>query len=148
MILINTTGYSQEDEKKEITEEGLKGTYSLTLVIGHSHVFAGIKENGKKGFKVFPSWGFDYDYRVSNRQAIGVQTDMVVETFEEENHENKVIERTRPVTTVATAIFKAGKTFGFIPGMGGEFAQEGNFAVIRLGAEAGWEMKNNWEFGV
>jgi hypothetical protein len=148
LILIMTTGYSQEEEKKETKDEGLKGTHRLTLVIGHSHVFAGIKENGKKGFKIFPSWGFDYDYWVSNRLAIGVQTDMVVETFEVENHENTVIERTRPVTTVAAAIFKAGKSIGLIAGMGGEFAHEGNFAVTRLGAEAGWEMKNNWEFGV
>ena len=148
LILIMNTAYSQDEENGQTKEEGLKGTHRLTLVIGHSHVFGGIRENGKKGLKVFPFWGFDYDYWISNRFAIGVQTDMVVETFEVENHENTVIERTRPVTTVAAAIFKAGKSIGFIAGMGGEFAQEGNFAVTRLGMEAGWEMKNNWEFGI
>lgn len=149
LVLIVITLYSQETEKKETKEEeSLKGTHRFTLVIGHSHVFGGIKENGEKGLKVFPFWGFDYDYWISNRLAIGLQTDMVVETFEVEDHENTVIERTRPVTTIAAAIIKASKTIGFIAGMGGEFAHEGNFAVTRLGVEAGWEMKKNWEFGI
>ena len=148
MISIVSTAFSQEEKKEETKEEGLKGTHRLTLIIGHSHVFGGIKENGEKGLKVFPFWGFDYDYWLSNRLAIGVQTDMVVETFEVEDHENTVIERTRPVTTVAAAIIKASKTIGFIAGMGGEFAHEGSFAVTRLGMEVGWEMKNNWEFGI
>ena len=149
LVLLIITAFSQETEKKETNEEkGLKGVHRLTLVLGHSHVFGGIKENGKKGLKVFPSWGFDYDYWVSDRVAIGVQTDMVVETFEVEDHENTIIERTRPVTAVAAAIIKAGKSIGFIAGMGGEFAHEGNFVVTRLGMEAGWEMKNNWEFGL
>lgn len=149
LVFIMISAYSQEPEKKETHEErGLKGAHRLTLVLGHSHVFGGIKENGEKGLKVFPFWGFDYDYWISDRLAIGMQMDMVVETFEVEDHENTVIERTRPITTVAAAIFKAGEHISFIGGMGGEFAHEGNFAVTRLGMETGWEMKNNWEFGI
>jgi len=73
---------------------------------------------------------------------------MMIETFEVEDHENTVIERSRPITAIAVAIFKPKEHVSFIAGMGGEFAEEENFAVTRLGIETGWEMKNNWEFGI
>ena len=71
-----------------------------------------------------------------------------MKTFEVEDRNNTVIERTKPVTIVAAAIFKPKKHVAFVAGMGGEFASEGNYALTRLGIESGWEIKNNWEFGI
>jgi len=145
-ILLITAVFAQEHEKKE--EVALKGTHRLTLVLGHSHLSEGIKENGKKGWKTVPSTGIDYDYWLSNHWAIGVQTDIVIEDFEVEDHDQTVIERSKPLSTVAVAIFKPGEHVSFLAGMGGEFAKEENFALTRLGIETGWEMKNHWEFGI
>ena len=80
--------------------------------------------------------------------AIGLQTDVMVETFEVEDHDQVVIERNKPIATVVTGIFKPKEHVSFIAGMGAEFAKEENFALTRLGIETGWEMKNNWEFGI
>jgi len=149
MTLIMITANSQEAEKKETEkEEALKGTHRLSFVLGHSHLSEGIQDNGKKGWKAVPSVGFDYDYWLSNHWAIGLQTDLMVETFEVEDHDQVVIERDKPIATVITGIFKPGEHVSFIAGMGGEFAKEENFALTRLGIETGWEMKNNWEFGI
>ena len=148
LVFIMITASAQEVEKKETTEEVLKGTHRLSLVLGHSHLSTGIQENGKKGWKAIPSWGLDYDYWLSNHWAIGLQTDMMVETFEVEDEDNTVIERTRPIALVAAAIFKPKEHVAFTAGMGGEFASEGNYALTRLGIESGWEIKNNWEFGI
>jgi hypothetical protein len=149
LVLIMITAYSQEAEKKETEkEEALKGTHRLSLVLGHSHLSEGIQDNGKKGWKVVPSWGIDYDYWISNHWAIGLQTDMMVETFEVEDHDNIVIERSRPIAIVAAGIFKPGEHVSFIAGMGGEFAEEGNYTLTRVGIETGWSLKNNWEFGI
>ena len=139
---------AQEAEKKETKEEGLKGTHRLSLVLGHSHLSTGIQKNGKKGWKAVPSWGLDYDYWISNHWAIGLQTDLMIETFEVEDHDNTVIERTKPITIVGAAIFKPKEHISFVAGMGGEFASEGDYALTRLGIESGWEIKNNWEFGI
>ena len=137
---------AQESEKKE--EVVQKGTHRFTLVLGHSHLSEGIQDNGKKGWKAVPSTGIDYDYWLGNHWALGVQTDVMIETFEVEDHDHTVIERSKPLSTVAVAVFKPKEHVSFIAGMGGEFAKEGNFALTRLGIETGWEMKNNWEFGV
>jgi hypothetical protein len=149
LVLIMITSSAQETEKKEAKEEEpLKGTHRLTIVLSHSHLNTGILENGEKGWKAVPSWGLDYDYWIGNHWAIALQTDMIVETFEVEDQENTVIERTRPITIVGAAIFKPTKHVSFIAGMGGEFASEGNYALTRIGIESGWEIKNNWEFGI
>jgi hypothetical protein len=148
LVLIMITVSAQEAEKKETKEEALKGTHRFSLVLGHSHLSTGIQENGKKGWKAIPSWGIDYDYWISNQWAIGLQTDMMVESFEVEDHDNTVIERSRPITIVAGGIFKPKEHVSFTAGMGGEFAKEGNYAVTRLGIESGWALKNNWEFGI
>jgi len=149
LVLIMITTYSQEAEKKETEkEEALKGTHRLSLILGHSHLSEGLQDNGKKGWKAVPSIGFDYDYWVSDHWALGLQNDVMVETFEVEDHDNTVIERSKPFSSVAVVIFKPGEHLSFIAGMGGEFAKEENFALTRLGIESGWEMKNNWEFGI
>jgi len=146
-ILLVITASSQESEKKE-EEASQKGTHRFTLVLGHSHLSEGIKDNGHKGWKTVPSTGIDYDYWIGDHWAIGVQTDIVIEDFEVEDHDQTVIERSKPLATVGVAIFKPGEHISFLAGMGGEFAKEENFALTRLGIETGWEMKNHWEFGI
>jgi hypothetical protein len=148
LVSIMIAAFAQDETKITKEEEVLKGTHRLSLVLGHSHLNTGIQDNGKKGWKAVPSWGLDYDYWISNHWAIGLQTDMMIETFEVEDHDNAVIERTKPVAIVGAAIFKPQKHVSFIAGMGGEFASEGNYALTRLGIESGWEIKNNWEFGI
>lgn len=145
-ILTATTINAQEKEIKE--EEALKGTHRLSLVLGHSIVSEGILDNGRKGWKSIPSWGFDYDYWINNHWAIGLHNDVMIETFEVEEEDNTVVERSKPFTSVASVIFKPKKHVSFIAGMGSEFAKEDNFVVSRLGIESGWEIKENWEFGI
>ena len=146
-ILIIFSAPAQEAEKKE-EEPSQKGTHRISLVLGHSHLSQGIQDNGKKGWKAIPSTGVDYDYWISNHWAIGAHTDIMIEDFEVEDHDQAVIERSTPLATVGVVIFKPKEHVSFIGGMGGEFAKEGNFALTRLGIETGWEMKNHWEFGI
>ena len=149
LMIISIVGAAQEAEKKETKEEeALKGTHRFTLVLGHTLLSEGIGESGKRGWITVPSWGFDYDYWISNHWAIGLQNDMVIENFLVEKPDNTVIERSSPLTSVAAMIFKPKKHISFITGIGGEFSKEENFVLTRLGIESGWEMKKNWEFGI
>jgi hypothetical protein len=148
LMLFIMAAYGQENVKKESKEEALKGANRLSLVLGHAHLSQGIKDDGTKGWKAVPSIAFDYDYWISNHWAIGLHNDLMVEDIEVEDHDNTVIERSKPFASVATAIFKPKRHVSFMAGMGAEFAAEGNLALTRLGIETGWEMKNNWEFGI
>jgi hypothetical protein len=146
--LLLAIGVCGQEESNKPEPDGPKGAHRLSVMIGHSHLNKGIMENGKRGWTSNPSWAIDYDYWISDRWAIGLQNDIVVETFEVEDNNDEVIERTKPVTSLASLLFKPKEHILFIVGAGGEFAKEEDFFVTRLGIESGWEIKNNWEFGV
>lgn len=149
VFIIVVSATAQEAERKESTEqEGLRGTHRFSLIISHTHLSQGIKENNKRSWIVIPSWGFDYDYWIGDHWALGLQNDLMVETFKVEDQDNTVIERTRPFSSIASVIFKPKEHIGFVAGMGGEFAKEENFAVTRFGIEACREMKKDWEFSI
>ena len=37
------------------------------------------------------------------------------------------------------------RVFGAVAGAGGEFAEEENLTVVRIGIDYGWEIGENWE---
>jgi hypothetical protein len=146
-IIVTINAVAQEVVRKDVKEnKDIKGTHRISVLIGHSHLSHGIMENKKRGWTVIPSWGCDYDYWINNHWALGLQSDLMIESFKVEDHESEVIERTMPFASVASVIFKPKEHLGFIFAMGGEFAKEETFFMTRLGIESGWEMRSNWEF--
>ena len=127
---------------------GAKGNHRVTLGLGHSFMSKGRNNEGKTVWLPVPSWSLNYDYWISNRWALGLQTDLVTETFEVEESDGQSLERERPVALVLAAIFKPGRHFSFIAGGGIEFEHERNLGLSRLGIEYGLELPKQWEAGV
>lgn len=125
---------------------GMKGANRLTLGLGHTHVSEG-KVDGRTEWIVMPSWSLNYDYWVSNKWAVGLQTDLLLETFVIENHEEELIERKHPLAVVPVALYKAGKNLTLFGGIGIEFSSAQNLSTTRLGFEYGFHMPKNWEVG-
>jgi hypothetical protein len=125
---------------------GMKGSHRLTLGLGHTHVSQG-KVDGETRWLVLPSWSINYDYWITNKWAVGLQTDLITETFLIESNDGEEFERASPIAVVPVAMFKSGKHWSFIVGVGGEFAREHDFALTRLGIEYGWHLPKNWELG-
>lgn len=136
--------FSQEE-----LEKGEKGSHRITLVLSHANVYQGIKDGDTKWLSL-PSWGLDYDYRLSDRWAIGLHTDIIVESFEVKtnlSNEEETIKRSSPIAPALVGIFKATKHSSFLFGMGAEFAKEENLFLSRAGYEWGTEIKGDWELG-
>jgi hypothetical protein len=125
---------------------GLKGSHRLTIGLGHTHVSEG-KVDGKTQWLVMPSWSLNYDYWVSDKWAIGLQNDLILESFIIENNEEELIERARPLAVVPVALFKPGKNFTLLGGVGAEIAKGHTLATTRFGMEYGFHLPNNWEVG-
>lgn len=143
--------FSQEKitGRKDSTEENIKGTHQIALFISHSKINEGKGTDGNNDWLIVPSWSLDYNYWLAERWALGVHSDMFVESFEVVDHEGTeettTISRTRPIAIVPVVIFKPGLYGSFVAGVGGEFAKEGNFALTRLGYEYSWELPKRWE---
>jgi hypothetical protein len=121
--------------------------HKVMLVFAHAMTPEGINVDGKKTFLFLPSWGLDYDYRISEKWSVGIHSDFVIENFEFENPEEIVQERSTPLALVASAGYKIGKHFTAIVGGGAELAKEENLPVIRVGADYGWEI-GEWEIAL
>lgn len=139
--------HAQTNEPHEQHEHhGMKGANRLTLGLGHTHVSRGLVD-GKREWLVVPSWSLNFDHWVSDKWAVGIQSDLILETFVIENNEGVEFEREKPFTLVPVAIYKPGKRFEVLGGIGGEFAKGHNFVLTRLGVEYGFHIPGNWEVG-
>jgi hypothetical protein len=122
--------------------------HKVVLVLGHAMTPEGININGKKTLLFLPSWGLDYDYRLNEIWSIGLHSDIIIENFSFENSKQIIQERTTPLATIATVGYRLGKHLTAMVGAGAEFAKEENLAVLRVGADYGWELGENWEVAV
>ncbi|MGB4772035.1 MAG: hypothetical protein WBP58_11270 [Chitinophagaceae bacterium] len=127
-------------------EHSMKGASRLTLGLGHTHISEGVID-GKTRWLVAGSWSLNYDYWISNKFAIGIQNDLVMETFIIEDKEKESIERSYPWSIVPVAIYKPGKRFSMLGGVGYEVAAGKSLALTRLGIEYGFHLPKNWEVG-
>jgi hypothetical protein len=148
ILFINFQAFAQET-KGNNEKESRKGMQQLSLVVSHSHITEGESANGGKEWIVVPAWGLDYNYWLSNHWAIGLHSDMMLQSFKVKDgdaEEGSTLERKRPLAVVPVAVFKPLEHSSFIVGLGQEFAPEGNLTLMRLGYEYGLEINDKWEF--
>lgn len=138
----STKTYSQEHEKME---EKFTPHSSIGIVLGHAHVFDGRDEAGKKKVLALPSWGIDYNYYFNPKWAIGLHTDIILESFKVGGEKGEEIERSTPVAPAIMGIYKPSEHWSLLLGVGEEFAKEGNYFLNRLGVEYAAEIHNGWE---
>jgi hypothetical protein len=132
------------------TEESFSPHHQLALVITHAHVFEGRDEEGNREVLSLPAWGIDYTYHLSQKWAIGLHTDIIIEKFKVEKsleggEDKETVERSYPVAPALMGIYKLNENWSFLLGMGGEFAKEENFLLTRAGVEYGYELPKGWE---
>ena len=135
---------AQEVEEKE---ETFRPHHLLALVVSHAHVFEGRDADGKISVLALPAWGLDYTYAFRPRWGIGLHTDLIIEKFKVEKNlgDGEEIERSFPVAPAIVGVYKPGRHWSLLLGMGGEFAKEENFALTRAGVEYSAELPGGWE---
>lgn len=143
-FIINTySAFGQENSEEHEFKRN-----KLTLAISHTHVPAGINENGDKVWLALPSWGLDYDFRLSPKWGLGIHSDIVIQDFEFEEAEGIIKKRTNPLATTFVATYEAVDHLKLMAGGGAEFASEGTLGLIRFGADYGWELPKEWELSL
>ncbi len=133
------------DQDIEIEESKIL-RHKVALILGHTHVPSGFS-NGEKKMLVVPSWGFDYNYLLNEKWAIGLHSDFFTESYTVIDFAGKEeFVRERPITSAIVGSYNPHEKWSFIAGAGYEFAKEENLSIIRLGIERGWELPKKWEF--
>lgn len=173
-ILFNFVAKSQEVEHKTTetkpevkhhSEEHLdeheheaKG-FSIAGAISHTHIRSAINTEGDKEWLTLPSFGLNFNYKFNEKWGIGLHNDIIVEEFEVEDPDEgeqleakseveesaAIIERGIPVSSALVLMYQPLEHLVLLAGGGVEFSKNENFAVIRLGVDVPFHLKNNWE---
>ena len=131
-------------DEKESNDEAFR-RHKVSLAITHTFVPTTINSNGDKTYLSLASWGLDYDFRINSLWGAGLHSDLVIQDFEYEDND-VVRTRVKPLAMAAVATRKLGKHFTVLAGGGAEFSRgEETLALIRFGADYGWELPDDWE---
>lgn len=149
MVLLSFNQISAQsiNNDQQHSLHGMKNASRMTLGLGHTHISEG-KVNGKTQWLAAASWSMNYDKWLSDKWAIGLQSDLILESFVIESHQVELIERNFPLAMVPAALYKPGKHFTYIAGVGAEFSQGHTLTMTRLGVEYAAHLPKNYEVGV
>lgn len=124
-----------ESEMEEELEE--ESRHFLSIMVAHDHVSQGVR-NGERTWLNLPSFMLAYNYMISERFAIGLAGDIIIEQFEfevDEGEEMAVFERSYPIALMAIGTYRPIKHLGILAGGGFEYATEDTFGLVRFGIE-------------
>jgi hypothetical protein len=138
LVLFFSSGLGFAQEEKTFTKH-----HCLSFLLSHTYVSQGVIDGDRK-WLTLPSVALDYNYFFMPKWSVGLHNDLIIENFKVEKTE-EVFERTTPIASALTAGFKPGEHFTYQFGLGGEFAKEEDFFLIRFGVEYGLELPKDWE---
>ena len=142
LLPIGSTARGQHDGEKEAIHPGKRvrehHKHSLSVLLSHTHILNGLENGGIRGINR-PSWMLAYNYSLSERWALGIHGDIILETFEVEapglESETELLERKYPVSLVGAASYKVIDHLAVQ--LGGGFETDGSetFGLVRFGVE-------------
>jgi hypothetical protein len=148
ILLLSANLFAQQtDVNNASPTHGMKGTQRLTIGLGHTQLSKGQIE-GRTQWVPLASWSLNYDYWLSNKWAIGLQNDWILETFVVLHGNNEELERVNPLVMVPVAMYKFAPRWNAIGGVGVEYSHGHTLALTRIGLEYGWHLPNNMEAGL
>ena len=106
------------------------------------------RETGKKETVIAPTFGLDYEYRLSEAWAFGSYNALTIVNISVERDEEELVERENTTT------FTIGGSCHFTERMkvelsaGVETDAHETLRVGRIAYEYGFEMRKNWELGI
>ena len=151
LLLLSAAALNGLAQRNNNTEEGhsFKPSHALGFTIGHAHSFKGVDENGSRKNSVLPYFGLDYNFQFSRKWAVGLHTDFINETFVVEKHledgTEEDLERNHPIAPAIMGMYNITHRWKLGLGMGGEFAEEGNYLLTRAAIEYACPIRKGWE---
>jgi hypothetical protein len=138
----------QEHEESVGQEELEFKRHQLGVMLGHNNISHGIVDD-KRQWSRLPSFALNYNYRFNNTWAVGLHTDIIVETFAVESQyrsDAEILEREFPVAPALLLVYRPFEHFSFLVGPGCEFEKTENLLLLRAETAYSREMGNELEF--
>jgi hypothetical protein len=141
MVLSAGKMLAQEDE-----DAAHKPKIRAAIMMANSHVPNAFEGDVKVA--LIPTWGFDVDYFFHPRWSVAIQGDVKLQSFEVEEANNVILERSYPVALTTVIHYHALRHWSFYAGPGYEFESSGNLFLVRVGTEYSFEITEDFEIAL
>ncbi|MGB6037965.1 MAG: hypothetical protein WBG42_16940 [Cryomorphaceae bacterium] len=146
LLMVTTSFLFPAGSQAQEAEKTNRPKHRITAMMANSHIPAADNIEGQNSVFIAPTWALNYDYWLSEKFAIGVHSDLVIQKFEIKNREDGLeLERSFPLAVCAVGIYRPFENWSLIFGGGQEFEKTENFAMLCLGVEYGIELPKEWE---
>lgn len=139
-ILSQESEHEAKEELNETHEEAHQEfhRHAIGIFLSHTFISQGVRNNDRD-WLVAPSWGLIYNYNLSERWAIGLHNDLIIEEFVVEDRRGNVadLERSFPFSTAVIGTYRLSEHWALAAGGGAEWEKNDNFGLVRVGAEYG-----------
>ena len=146
LILVSSISVmGQTDIKRHLETEVLQ-KHRLTILMANAFIPAADDIEGQSNFFIVPAWGFNYDYWISRKIALGIHNTLILQQYKiEESSEEKIVERSFPLIVSGEVLLKPWKNLIVSVGAGREFEKHESYTVVNTGLEYGVELRRGWE---
>ncbi|WP_076662184.1 hypothetical protein [Mangrovimonas sp. DI 80] len=156
MLLLSVPVFAQETEETieaevemEFEEEEVFHRNKLAFYAGYSWIPEGRDiDTGEKEVIIAPTFGFSYEYWLTERWAIGTYNDVEIVNLHVENSKGDFLERENATVLSVAGTWEALPRWTVSLGGGIETDAHETLWIVRLGSEFILLEKNNWELSV
>ena len=146
ILIITNPVYGQEHEAVEnehVAEHEEFKRHSILFEFGYTHIPDGFEEIEGDQVIWVPTFGLSYIYHFNHKWGVGLITNMETAKYQIEL-DGEDITRENLIIITAVATYEILPNWGIFAGPGIEIEQHHNFAVLRIGTEYIFPIKNNW----
>lgn len=144
-------GQENEEEKEKFRR------HTLTLFTGYALIPKAVsteseahekstlsEDNLTKKVLIVPVLGIDYDYKFSEKIAIGLQNDIELSSYYVERNDETLLQRNYAFVSALVFIYEPIPWLALFAGPGYEFEQHESFFVGKIGADFIKRFENDW----
>lgn len=132
---------AQQHENYSSHESSEVKHHRIALGLGHAYVPA----HEIRSPLIVPTIGLDYEFWFNSRFALGLHTDLEIQSYLVEHNHQEVLERYFPLIVSIVGIYKIWEGLTIYGGPGREFEENTHLNVLRLGVEYEFEFANHWD---
>lgn len=144
ILLAATSVYAQGHEATE--EAGDLKKHSIAIELGYTYLPTATAIDGTEGSIFVPTYGLAYAYRINHKWGLGLGLNMESGNYIiEANRED--LERKNVFIIAAVGSYEPLPNWAVYFGGGIELETHKNYALLRVGTEYSFELKNDWRLG-
>lgn len=135
--------------QSELEKQGTHNVkhHKVTIITANSFVQNSISSQPNEVL-IVPTFGFNYDYFFHDKWGVGLHTDVLLQQYKIESHDNKdILTRENPVALCAMLVYKPLSRFIVVGGFGQELEKNHTLDMIRLGIGYEIPIQKHWEIG-